>query len=215
MARISPKEAKALDKGIHMMTFKELQERFQVDFTKGLSSTRVKELLNENAKCENKASYSGIAKAIAENLLDLFSILLMIAFIINVLLYIIDDRNSFNAKYLIDFLVIFVCFVVMSILIGIQEYKSIKLVRRLQSKNMTWMSVLRDGSWTKVPAYKLVVGDVIELGVNERVPVDLRLFIAKNLQFDKSFLTGNLDRSLKKFLLISIKSSNEKQKLIQ
>lgn len=63
-------------------------------------------------------------------------------------------------------------------------------MRDLQSINMTLVSVLRDSQWRKIPAADLVVGDVVELEANQRVPADLRLIFAKNLRLDKSVITG-------------------------
>ena len=53
--------------------------------------------------------------------------------------------------------------------------------------------VLREGAQAKVPASELVTGDLIYVGMGEKVPVDLRLVqISNDLRFDRSILTGEV-----------------------
>lgn len=50
--------------------------------------------------------------------------------------------------------------------------------------------VLRGGMPRRLPTSQLVVGDVVQLGVGQRVPADMRVAQAAALQVDKSVLTG-------------------------
>lgn len=50
--------------------------------------------------------------------------------------------------------------------------------------------VLRGGRWREVPAAALVPGDRVRLAPGDRVPADLRLITAEDLQIDESILTG-------------------------
>ena len=53
--------------------------------------------------------------------------------------------------------------------------------------------VLRDGTQSKVPASELVTGDLIHVGMGEKVPADLRLIqVSSDLRFDRSILTGEV-----------------------
>ena len=53
--------------------------------------------------------------------------------------------------------------------------------------------VLRDGTQSKVPASELVTGDLIHVGMGEKVPADLRLIqVSNDLRFDRSILTGEV-----------------------
>lgn len=52
-------------------------------------------------------------------------------------------------------------------------------------------SVIRDGKQVLLPATDIVVGDVVLLGIGDRVPADLRIVQAtSDLRFDRSLLTG-------------------------
>lgn len=51
--------------------------------------------------------------------------------------------------------------------------------------------VLRDGDVKKMPASKLVVGDVVQIKLGNKVPADLRLIqVSNDLKFDLAVLTG-------------------------
>lgn len=53
--------------------------------------------------------------------------------------------------------------------------------------------VLRDSAQTKIPAKELVPGDLITIGMGEKIPADLRLIdVSSDLQFDRSILTGEV-----------------------
>jgi sodium/potassium-transporting ATPase subunit alpha len=54
-------------------------------------------------------------------------------------------------------------------------------------------TVVRDGREARVPAEELVVGDVVRVGLGDRVPADLRLLAVKDLKVDMSSMTGEPD----------------------
>nr|WP_298401630.1 cation-translocating P-type ATPase [uncultured Chloroflexus sp.] len=81
--------------------------------------------------------------------------------------------------------------VLFAVLLGfIQEYRAeraIEALRRLAAPNAT---VLRDGVEQAIPARDLVPGDVVLVRAGDRVPADLRLIEAVNLQIEEAALTG-------------------------
>ena len=55
--------------------------------------------------------------------------------------------------------------------------------------------VLRDGNKLKIPASQLVPGDLVYLGLGEKVPADLRMIqVSCDLRFDRSIITGEVCR---------------------
>ena len=51
-------------------------------------------------------------------------------------------------------------------------------------------AVVRDGRRMTIPAEELVPGDLVHLASGDRVPADLRLITARNLQIEELALTG-------------------------
>jgi len=190
MNKINPKIWIKNEKSIHAMSVKDLERKFQVDTTKGLSSIRAKEIHEKNRN--NNISYTSILKAVFWSQADFFSILLGLTLFFSVILYVPLGRNSPSIANLISAGQITMFFLIKSFFVGIQEYNSIKSIRKLQSMNKSRVSVLRDSVWTSIPACDLVIGDVVEIRAHQHVPADLRLIYVENLFFDKSILTGDL-----------------------
>ncbi len=72
----------------------------------------------------------------------------------------------------------------------VQEYRAERAIEALRRMAAPTATVLRDGSQAKVPAQKLVPGDVLLIGAGDRITADARLFEAINLQIDEAALTG-------------------------
>ncbi len=72
----------------------------------------------------------------------------------------------------------------------IQEYRAERAIEALRRMAAPTSRVLRSGDEVVVPARELVPGDVVLLRVGDRVPADLRIIEAVNLQVDESMLTG-------------------------
>ena len=58
------------------------------------------------------------------------------------------------------------------------------------------VQVLRDGTQVSVPASDLVTGDLVYVGMGQKVPADLKLIeCSGDLKFDRSVLTGEVRNS--------------------
>ena len=54
-------------------------------------------------------------------------------------------------------------------------------------------TVIRDGKESRVPAEELTLGDIVRLGLGDRVPADLRIIDHKELKVEMSSMTGEPD----------------------
>ncbi|NJM00596.1 MAG: HAD-IC family P-type ATPase [Synechococcaceae cyanobacterium SM2_3_2] len=80
---------------------------------------------------------------------------------------------------------------VINAIIGyIQEAKAEEAIAALSAAVTTEATVIREGRNEVIPSRELVPGDVVLLNSGDKVPADLRLFRARNLQVDESGLTG-------------------------
>lgn len=79
----------------------------------------------------------------------------------------------------------------------VQEYRSEKSLQELTKLVPPTCRCLREGSPDSFLARELVPGDVVLLGVGDRVPADLRLFEAIDLSVDESSFTGETEPSNK------------------
>lgn len=194
------------ERAIHMMSIKELQSKYEVDISRGLSSKRVNELRHKSSTTRKLFPKILLIRKIARGLTDFFSILLWISIVLFVLLYVPLKDPYTDISNLMNIVIISLILISKCVIICLQEYNSLKLTKSLHCKDTTPVSVLRDSMWSKVPACELVIGDVVEIRSNDRVPADLRLVLVKNLFLDNSILTGYfaISNKLACLLLLSI-----------
>ncbi len=72
----------------------------------------------------------------------------------------------------------------------VQENKAETAIAALASSVRTDAEVIREGHRRLIPSQDLVVGDLVRLEAGARIPADLRLLAARNVQVDESALTG-------------------------
>ena len=71
-----------------------------------------------------------------------------------------------------------------------QERKADRAVETMSQFVPPNCRVVRDGTLTEIAAFDLVPGDIVELEVGDRIPADLRVLQAWNLEANESALTG-------------------------
>jgi len=72
----------------------------------------------------------------------------------------------------------------------IQEYRAERAIEALRQMAAPAATVIRDGRERRIPAHDLVPGDLILLATGDKVPADVRLVEAVNLQTVEAALTG-------------------------
>ncbi len=110
----------------------------------------------------------------------------------NPLIYILLASAAITAvlKDIVDALIIASVVLVNAIIGYIQESRAEKAMQALAQTMTTEATVIRAGQTERVPAAGLVPGDVVVLQAGDKVPADLRLMRARDLQNDESALTG-------------------------
>jgi len=84
-----------------------------------------------------------------------------------------------------------VVIVLFAVILGfVQEYRAERAIEALREMAAPLATVIRDGRERRVPARELVPGDVILLATGDKVPADVRLMEAVNLQTVEAALTG-------------------------
>ena len=71
-----------------------------------------------------------------------------------------------------------------------QEAKAVKAIDALARTMTTEATILRAGEKRRISSTEVVPGDIIHLQSGDKVPADMRLFQARDLQVDESALTG-------------------------
>lgn len=89
-----------------------------------------------------------------------------------------------------DALVIISVTVINAVIGFVQESKAEGAIAALAKAVRTEVDVVRSGVPMRVPSEELVIGDLVRLEAGVKVPADLRLITARQLQTDESALTG-------------------------
>ena len=110
----------------------------------------------------------------------------------NVLIYILVGAGVLKAILgeWVDFAVIIAVALVNAIVGYVQEGKAEQALAGIRSMLSLHAQARRDGEWVDVEAETLVPGDVVRIGSGDRIPADMRLLEAVNLQVEESALTG-------------------------
>jgi Ca2+-transporting ATPase len=81
--------------------------------------------------------------------------------------------------------------VLFAVLLGfVQEYRAERAIEALRQMAAPTATTLRDGSEVEIPAKELTPGDVVILRTGDKIPADVRLLEAINLQIEEAALTG-------------------------
>lgn len=110
----------------------------------------------------------------------------------NALIYILLI-SAVIAVYLaqwVDASVIFSVVLINAIFGFLQEGKAEKALNAIRAMLSPTAQVIRDGKKITIPAVALVPGDVVVVSRGDKIPADLRLVVAKNLQVQEAILTG-------------------------
>ena len=90
----------------------------------------------------------------------------------------------------IDAIVIMGVVLVNAIVGFIQEWRAGIALAALAKMTVTSATVVRDGEVSRVPSTEVVPGDIVVIEAGDRVPADLRIAHAQELQIDEANLTG-------------------------
>ena len=85
---------------------------------------------------------------------------------------------------------IFAVIIINGIFSFLQEFRAERAVQALQALLPHEITVLRDGRAARLPATRIVPGDVLHLAEGDQMPADAQLLSARNVRVDQSALTG-------------------------
>ena len=110
----------------------------------------------------------------------------------NLLIYVLVAAGAVTVLlgHLADAGVIFGVVLINAVIGFIQEGKAERALEAVRAMLAHTAIVLRGGQRREIAAAELVPGDIVLLASGDRVPADLRLLRAKNLEIDESALSG-------------------------
>jgi len=89
-----------------------------------------------------------------------------------------------------DFIIILIMLLVNAGLDFFQEHRALNALKTLKAKMDRQVTILREGTFKRIPARELVPGDLIKMRIGDVVPADVQLLSGDYLLIDQAALTG-------------------------
>ncbi|XP_078441921.1 endoplasmic reticulum-type calcium-transporting ATPase 3 isoform X1 [Wolffia australiana] len=164
---------------------------FGVDPSKGLNDEQVAE--NARIYGANVLPQEGSTpfwKLILKQFDDLLVKILIAAAIISFILALLDGETGLTA--FVEPCVILMILGANAAVGVITETNAEKAIEELRAYQADVATVLRNGCFSILPATGLVPGDIVEVGVGDKIPADMRMveMLSSHLRVDQAILTG-------------------------
>ncbi|XP_064651708.1 sodium/potassium-transporting ATPase subunit alpha-like [Lineus longissimus] len=177
----------------HSVEINALLERLGTDRNTGLTKQKAKEILQRDGpNCLTPPKTTPEWVKFCKQLFGGFSLLLWIGAILCYIAYSIQastyDEPPGDNLYL--GIVLTVVVVITGCFSYYQEAKSSRIMESFKDLVPQFATVLRNGEALEIKAEEVVVGDVIDVKLGDRIPADLRIIQAHGLKVDNSSLTG-------------------------
>ncbi|KAL5504481.1 PMR1 [Sanghuangporus vaninii] len=178
---------------------------FTTSITTGLSSSSIPALRSIHGYNEFSVSApEHVLIKFAKNIFEQPLILLLFgSAIVSAVMHNYDDAVSITIAILIVLTVGFV-----------QERRSEKSLEALNKLVPHYCHLIRDNQTTNVLANELVPGDIVAFSVGDRIPADIRLVDAVDLEIDESSLTGETKPATKNTAPCEMSSSSHRSNTV-
>ncbi|MEQ2303496.1 Sodium/potassium-transporting ATPase subunit alpha-1 [Ameca splendens] len=177
----------------HKLTLDELHRKYGTDLSRGLSSSRAKEILAQdgpNALTPPPTTPEWVK--FCKQLFGGFSMLLwggaflcFLAFSIQIA----TENEPVNDNLYLG-IVLAIVVIITAFFSYYQEAKSSKIMESFKNMVPQQALVIRDGEKKSINTEEVVVGDLVEVKGGDRIPADLRIVSAQGCKVDNSSLTG-------------------------
>jgi len=164
----------------HALTQEEIVEHFKTDSNKGLSDEEARERLSIFGPNELAGTPGVSPWRLLMNQFKNFMVLVLL---------VATAVSGFWGEYT-EAAAIMIIILINAVLGFIQEYRAERSMEALKQLAVPEAIVIRGGQERKIPAMELVPGDIVLLEEGNRVPADLRLLQAVDLEIEESALTG-------------------------
>jgi P-type Ca2+ transporter type 2C len=164
----------------HTIPSQKVEQHLNTDRENGLSTSEVEKRLQQYGP---NALTSTPRRSALSILVAQFKSLIVV-------LLIIAASLAFLLNETIEGFAILVVIVINAIIGFLTELRAEQAITALQEQTVPTAHVIRDKHQQKIPAAKLVPGDMVVLSAGERVPADGRLVESVQLQIQEASLTG-------------------------
>ncbi|KAK6981059.1 calcium ATPase transmembrane domain M-containing protein [Favolaschia claudopus] len=188
--KVSGPAAAIKDIQVHLYSTEEIYQRFSSSPVQGLEAAAVARRAQggKNVISPPKNQYW---KKLLNYVFGGFNALIWIAWIVTILSYEPLGRPNPAVFNLGVSVLLLLVIILSSLFYALVDFHASNIMKSIKTLIAEDASVIRDGKQQTIPARDVVVGDLVQLSMGDRVPADLRITIASSdLKFDRSLLTG-------------------------
>eukprot|EP01089_Gocevia_fonbrunei_P019991 TRINITY_DN725_c0_g1_i1.p1 TRINITY_DN725_c0_g1~~TRINITY_DN725_c0_g1_i1.p1 ORF type:complete len:1045 (+),score=320.11 TRINITY_DN725_c0_g1_i1:39-3173(+) len=186
------KKANAQNSDIHNLKDEELLARFKITLNKGLTDEQAAANLAKYGANEfPNEKGTPMWVLILKQFTDLLVIILILAALTSFVLAFFEHEDEQTTAF-VEPLVIIVILIANATVGVMQESSAEKAVEALKAYASDSAKLIRNGKLSLVDATKLVVGDVVDVEVGDRIPADIRLLTlgSSTMDVEQAMLTG-------------------------
>ena len=179
----------------HVLPIQRLCDKLNTDVTRGMTreeAARVYQLNGPNALTPPKVTPEYIK--FLSCMYGGFAAVLWLCALLSFIIYGVGLLSGHEEEGIEWFgvIVIVICFI-SGTFSYIQEAKNTKVMESFKRMVPVIATVVRDGVRLQLPAEEVVVGDVVEIRLGDKIPADIRIIEERGLRVENSSITGELN----------------------
>lgn len=189
-----------LDMVEHKISLQQLADRLGINLDVGISQERAKHTLERDGP--NELSPPRITPEwvrLSVHMFNGLSLMLWGASMLSFIVYSVQAATLEEppADNLYIGFVLVGLIIVQGVFSYYQEAQSSRTMEAYKNLVPQFAVVIRKGEFMSIHAEELVVGDIVEVKVGDRIPADMRIIATKNFKVDNSSLTGELEPQIR------------------
>lgn len=192
-ASINIKELQQEDTQDHKIPIQQLCQKLNTDAQNGMTNEAAAETLilngpNALSPYKVEPEYVRLLKCMFEGFASMMWICAFLCFFVHGL-EIYFNLPPENIEWF-GVVIIIIC-VFSGFFAYFQESKNINIMNLFNKMAPSLAMVIRDGQRCQILAEEIVVGDLVEIKMGDRIPADIRITECTNLRVENSSITGN------------------------
>ncbi|KAK2587327.1 hypothetical protein KPH14_003044 [Odynerus spinipes] len=176
----------------HVIPLQELCEKLNTDPENGLTEKEAERLLlkhgaNVLTPPKQTPEYIKFLLCMFSGFAGLLWCCAGLCFLLYVVGFLFEEEQS-GVEWL-GMIIVVIC-IVSGVFAYIQESKNTKVMESFKKMVPTFATVIRDGNKLRLGTEELVLGDLVEIKLGDKIPADIRIIRCNGLRVENSSITG-------------------------
>ncbi|XP_046821658.1 sodium/potassium-transporting ATPase subunit alpha-like [Vespa crabro] len=176
----------------HTIPLEELCAKFNTDLVNGLTEKEATRLLKKNgpnvlSPPKETPEYIKFLLCMFSGFASLLWICAVLCFLLVFISYLMKEERT-GIEWL-GVIIVVIC-LISGIFAYIQESKNTKVMESFKKMVPTFATAIRDGNKIRLGTEELVLGDLVEIRLGDKIPADIRIIKCNGLRVENSSITG-------------------------